>query len=97
MNPEKQALSAWADQGMLLWAAHKTQATSAIQQDLSWNFPSLRNARLIARAVRNGRSILDEIRSDHPNAKIVHWLGKNKLSNQLAAELQELFVQGFGK
>jgi YD repeat-containing protein len=39
MNPDKQSLSAWADQGMLLWAAHRTGQTPFIRQDLTWNWP----------------------------------------------------------
>ena len=95
MHPERQKLSAWADQGMLLWAAHRTDSVGAIRHDLGWNFPAQGTNNLILRAVRNQRSILDEIRCDYPGANIVHWLGRRKLSEQLVDELQSLFVDGF--
>jgi len=95
VNPEGQRLSAWADQGMLLWAVHHTKSTDVIRQDMAWNFPSQGTSDAIRRAVQNERSILDEIRSDYPEANIVHWLGPNKLSKQLVDELQRLFVEGF--
>ncbi|MGO8745390.1 MAG: hypothetical protein ACLQNE_05320 [Thermoguttaceae bacterium] len=94
MNPDKQALSSWADQGMLLWAAHRTAQTQCIREDLTWNHPGRTGSNLIAAALKNGRSILDEIRVQYPGASIVHWLGVHKLSAQLDRELENLFLQG---
>jgi hypothetical protein len=94
-NPDKQHLSAWVDQGILLWACHHTQSTSVIQTDLRWNQPAARAPSLIQSAVKNRCSILEQIRQRYPQAAIVHWLGDSKLSNQLADELAKLFVGGF--
>ncbi len=95
MNPGNQSLSAWADQGMLLWALHRTKSTAAIQKDVTWNCPSKPVQNLIADAVENRCSVLDEIRNKHPGASIVHFLGEGKLSQQMADELERLFVKGF--
>lgn len=97
MNPEKQALSAWADQGMLLWAVHQTGMVNAIQSELDWNFPAGQAPELIANAVNNRHSILDELCQKYPNANVAHWLGTGKLSGQLIDQLERLFVMGFGE
>lgn len=94
-NPDKQHLSAWVDQGILLWACHHTKTTSVIQTDLCWNQPAERAPNLIQSAVKNRRSILEQIRQRYTKAGIVHWLGDSKLSSQLADELAKLFVSGF--
>jgi len=103
LNPEKQSLSAWADQGMLLWAAHRTGQTQVVREDLAWNCPVHRSRPgaaeapspgLIAAAASDGRSVLEEIRRRYPEAKIVHWLGDFKLGRQLERELEQLFLGG---
>ncbi|HUG68106.1 MAG TPA: hypothetical protein VMM76_10150 [Pirellulaceae bacterium] len=76
------------------WACLTTQNVESIQQDLRWNQPAERKSGLIASAVRNNRTILDEIRLLHPSASIAHWLGPGKLSIELADELEELFASG---
>ncbi len=94
MHPDKQGLSTWADQGMLLWAAHRTGQTHFIRADLAWNQPGGGCSNLIAAAVKNSRSIIDQIRAQHPGARIVHWLGPYKLSKQLDRELENLVWHG---
>ena len=93
-NADKQALSAWADQGILLWALHRTGRTDCIQSDLTWNCPAGDSCNLIATALRDGQSILKEIERRYPHARIVHWLGVYKLARQLDAELERLFLRG---
>jgi hypothetical protein len=70
-----QNLSDWADQGMLLWALHRTGQTRFIRGDSTWNCPAGSGPDLLANTQRGGHSILEEIRRRHPTAKIVHWLG----------------------
>jgi len=103
MHPDKQSLSAWVDQGMLLWAAHRTAQTQFIRSDMAWNCPvdASRTRRpidhgpgLIATAASNGHSVLEEIRHRYPDAKIVHWLGVYKLGRQLDEEMERLFSPG---
>jgi len=94
-NPDRQALSAWVDQGILLWATHRTGRTSCIRQDLSWNWPGGSTPQLLQAALGNGCSILEEIGRRYPAAKIVHWLGIYKLSGQLDREVERLFLDGF--
>jgi hypothetical protein len=94
LNPDKQRLSAWADQGMLLWALQYTGRTNCIDSHLGWNYPSGPVSRLLATSMTNGRSVLQEIGSRFPAARIVHWFGVHKLSQQLTSELEELFVNG---
>jgi len=103
MNPEKQSLSAWADQGMLLWALHRTGQTQVVREDLAWNWPVHRSRpgaasgpspSLLATAAASGHSVLEEIRRRYPEAKIVHWLGVYKLGRQLDEELERLFCRG---
>ena len=105
MNQDKQSLSAWADQGMLLWALHRTGQTQFIRGDLAWNCPvhasrpgagSAPSPSLLATAAANGHSVLEEIRRRYPDAKIVHWLGDFKLGPQLDRELEQLFLRGAG-
>ena len=93
-NPDKQALSAWADQGLLLWALHRTSQTRFIRQDLAWNWPAHAFSDLLASTLRGGHSMLEEIRRRCPDAKIVHWLGVYKLARQLDAEMEQLFLHG---
>jgi len=103
MHPDKQSLSAWVDQGMLLWAAHRTAQTQFIRSHVAWNCPvdASRTRRpidhgpgLIATAASNGHSVLEEIRHRYPGAKIVHWLGVYKLGRQLDEEMERLFSPG---
>jgi Protein of unknown function (DUF3431) len=103
LNPDKRGLSAWCDQGMLLWAAHRTGQTQFIERSLEWNWPvdcaqgrppMARSASLLVAATAKGHSVLEEIRCRYPQAKIVHWLGVYKLARQLDAEIKRLFLHG---
>lgn len=91
MNPQLQQYSAWADQGLLLWALHHTGMTRHIRSDLTLNQPVFQKPNLLAGAVESSRSLLAELREQFPTSTILHFLGPHKLSRQLDDQLQKLF------
>jgi hypothetical protein len=60
-HADKQSLSAWADQGMLLWALHRTGQTRFIRQELTWNWPvrGFSIPDLLSSVLRGGRGSLE--------------------------------------
>ena len=90
-HPDLQSLSAWADQGLLLWALHATGNTHLIQQTLEWNQPVFSQPDLLASAVRSGRNLVRELKLRFPDASVVHFLGPHKLSRQLDEQVHEIF------
>lgn len=91
MNPGKQDLSAWADQGLLLWAILKNQAAHLIQESLEANRPSYEIEDLLGTVFRSGRTVLEELKCRFPDDTIVHFLGSFKLSRQLDEQFGVVF------
>jgi hypothetical protein len=91
MNPPLQSFSAWADQGLLLWAVHRMGMKRHIHQDLAFNQPIFQEPELLYGAVRHGHNLLTEFRQRFPDASILHFLGPHKLSKQLDDQVQKLF------
>jgi hypothetical protein len=91
MNPPLQSFSAWADQGLLLWAVHRMGMKRHIHQDLAFNQPIFQEPELLYGAVRHGYNLLTEFRQRFPDASILHFLGPHKLSKQLDDQVQKLF------
>lgn len=93
-RPERQRYAAWWDQGMLTWAIKRTGKSHLIRDEPAWNLPAREFRDLLSQAIRNGGSLLDEIRRRFPDAHNVHWVGDWKLSKQLSREFDKLFVEG---
>lgn len=95
-NEGHRHLMRWYDQGALLWAISKTRLQARISTDQTWNYPAKPVSCILGHAVRNHRSVLASIRDVHPEARVVHWFGLNKLSVALDREVRELFVSRAG-
>ncbi len=91
MNPHLQSFSAWADQGLLLWALHHTGMTHHICQKLTFNQPIFQEPTLLSGAICNGLSLLKEFRERSPESVILQFLGPHKLSKQLDDQIQKVF------
>ena len=92
MRPAMQRLSAWADQGLLLWAVHKNRAAEHIQQSLVANRPVFEEADLLSATFHSQHSLLEELKTRFPDDTIVHFLGPNKLSSQLDRQFDAIFT-----
>jgi hypothetical protein len=95
-NEGHRHLLRWYDQGALVWAICKTGLTDSVTTDQTWNYPAKPVSDVLRHAVGNHRSVLASIRDLHPDARIVHWFGLNKLSVALDREIRELFVSRDG-
>lgn len=91
-NPELRHLFRWYDQGALLWAILRTHNEHFIRGSKKWNYPANPNGTLLQHAIGNSVSVIDTIRTMHPNAGIVHWFGLLKLSISLDDEVNALFT-----
>ncbi len=91
MRPNSQHLSAWADQGLLLWAVHRHAATRFIRDSLTANRPVFNEPDLLAATVNKQETLLSLLSERFPDDTIIHFLGPHKLSRQLDAQLGELF------
>ena len=91
MNPSLQSFSAWADQGLLLWALHRCGMTQRIRPDLDYNQPIFQEPELLSGAVMNGHNLLAEFRCRFPETSILHFPGPHKLPRQLDDQVQKLF------
>ena len=91
-NEGHRHLLRWYDQGALVWAISKTGLHAHVATDQAWNYPAKPAADVLRHAVGGRRSVLASIRDLHPEARIVHWFGLNKLSVALDREIRELFV-----
>ena len=91
MRPPMQKLSAWADQGLLLWALHRNNATNLIDLNLACNRPAFEQDGLLSSAFREGRTILAELHRRFPEDTIVHFLGLQKLSSLLDTQFEHVF------
>jgi len=72
----------WFDQGALLWALQRVSAPPLIQTDLTWNLPWLTEENPLEQAVAGGLSLTEWLKQRFPQAGIVHFLGRHKLSGQ---------------
>jgi len=94
MHPHLQSFIAWADQGLLLWALHRTHMTCHIRGNLKYNWPVFQQPGLLAAAVDRGFNMLEEFRARFPENIILHFLGPHKLSRQLDQQVEELLFSG---
>jgi hypothetical protein len=92
-NEGHRHLMRWYDQGALLWAISKTRAEAHVRSEQTWNYPAKPVPGFLRHAVRDRRSLLESIRDAHPEARVVHWFGLNKLSVALDQEVRNLFEQ----
>lgn len=92
-NPRHHKLIDWADQGLLLWALHRTGDTPHIRDNAIWNCKGSDVHDLLPDAIRCG-SLFKAIKKRYPKAGIVHWLGDFKLSRQLNRSLDQLIACG---
>ena len=91
-NEGHRHLMRWYDQGALLWAISKTQSESHIVSEQTWNYPAKPVSGFLLQAVRDRQNLLEAIKGAHPDARIVHWFGLNKLSVALDQEVRNLFA-----
>ena len=91
MRPSLQRLSAWADQGMFLWALHRNQATGLIDQSLSYNQPAFEQPEMLSNVFSEGHTLLEELKRRFPEDNVIHFLGPRKLSRQLDEQLEQIF------
>ena len=91
-NEGHRHLMRWYDQGALLWAIAKTGLEAHVKSDQTWNYPAKPVPGFLRDAVRDRQSLLESIRDAHPEARVVHWFGLNKLSVALDQEVRNLFA-----
>lgn len=91
MHGEKRQFVDWADQGLLLWSILRNNAVKYIQQSLHLNQPVFSKPTLLGDSIAAGRTLLEQISFEFPQASVAHFLGPNKLSRQLDDELQRIF------
>lgn len=91
LRPHFQKLSAWADQGLLLWALHRNGATKLIDSNLQCNRPAFEQDGLLRSAFLSGETVLSELKRRFPDDTIVHFLGLHKLSKLLDSQFEEIF------
>lgn len=71
----------YSDQGMWIWALHRAKAFDCVIDDSSCNFPAdnVPLNRMHERKLRlPSPTLIEEVRKDHPDAVVVHWLGTEK-------------------
>jgi len=77
------SLIRWHDQGSLLWTLHYLGRLDAISTDTRWNWPANGHGQTegpeILHRYTNDATLLDQLRRDHPDTGIVHWMGRTKL------------------
>lgn len=79
----------WHDQGSLLWTLHYLGRLDAISPDTYWNWPANGHGQdYLPESLQrytNDATLLAQLRRDHPDARIVHWMGREKLWHVLDA------------
>lgn len=83
-NPEIRKQFSWWDQGTMIWAMHRCggKKNYVLDTGKKFNYPAngLKHVKddLFRKQYVDGRCFFAELRKDHPDAHIVHWLGLKK-------------------
>ncbi len=79
----------WHDQGAMLWALHKTGCIDCVDSWKRWNVPAnyATSKHLKERKSYRRASLLQDLKADHPNAGIVHYMAQPKLWDLLEPDL----------
>lgn len=83
-EPDIRQLFSWWDQGTMIWALNRTSNPNGLVLDLGKKFNYPANGCKYAKddmdrkRYLDGRHFFEELRRDHPEAHVVHWLGIKK-------------------
>lgn len=86
-DPDHRALSAYQDQGMFNWAIHRLGLDHWISDRTKWNLEPDKDFDVVRRAYANSLSIWEQLRQDHPDVGIMHFMGQRKLPYLFIEEL----------
>lgn len=75
-DPAVRAAIAWHDQGALIWAVQRHALEHRVLHDTRWNLCVRHNRTVTGKRYAWGPTVLDELRTDEPNACLLHWNGR---------------------